>query len=63
MLRNPCRGRSCTALLDLWKSQRQIYGLPAVPADATTDAGALRQAEAAVVLQWLRAANLPGSPD
>jgi hypothetical protein len=54
LLRNPCRGGSCTALLDLWRSQRERYGLPEVPADAATNTTALRQAEVALVLDWMR---------
>jgi hypothetical protein len=64
VLRNPCRGRSCTALLTVWKTQRERYGLPPVPADATTNAKVLRQAEAAVVLAAMREvpATGPGTP-
>jgi hypothetical protein len=61
LLRNPCRGGSCTALLDLWRSQRERYGLPEVPSDATTNTTALRQAEVALVLDWMKEATL-GSP-
>jgi hypothetical protein len=58
VLRTPCRGRSCTALLSAWEQRRDQYGLPAVPANAATDPRALRQAEAALVLGWLRTANV-----
>jgi hypothetical protein len=58
LLRNPCRGGSCTALLDLWRSQRERYGLPEVPSDATTNTTALRQAEVALVLDWMKEATL-----
>jgi hypothetical protein len=57
VLRNPCRGRSCTALLNAWEGQRDRYGLPPVPADAATDPRALRQAETALVLAWLQEAH------
>jgi hypothetical protein len=62
VLRNPCRGASCVALLKAWEQGRETYGLPPVPANATTDPRALRQAEAALVLNWLRSANAAGTP-
>lgn len=62
VLRNPCRGRSCSALLNVWEHQQAKYGLPPVPDNAPTDPRALRQAEAAVVLSWLHDANAPGAP-
>jgi hypothetical protein len=54
LLRNPCRGSSCTALLDLWRVQRERYGLPEPPPDAATNTTALRLAEVALVLDWMR---------
>lgn len=62
VLRNPCRGGSCTALLTLWEKRRVYLGLPAVPSDAATNAAALRQGEAALVLDWMRSANAAGTP-
>jgi hypothetical protein len=56
LLRNPCRGTSCSALLELWRGQRERYGLPEVPADAATNTTALRQAETALVLDRMREA-------
>jgi hypothetical protein len=58
VLRNPCRGRSCSALLNAWEQRRDQYGLPPVPENAPTDPRALRQAEAALVLSWLRQVNV-----
>jgi hypothetical protein len=58
VLRTPCRGRSCTALLNAWQQRRDQYGLPPVPVNAPTDPRALRQAEAALVLSWLRQAHV-----
>jgi hypothetical protein len=64
LLRNPCRGASCSALLDLWRGERQRYGLPEVLADAATNTTALRQAETALVLDWMReAADAVGEAD
>jgi len=57
LLRNPCRGGSCTALLELWRTQRERYGFPEVPSDAATNTTALRQVEAALVLDWMKEAN------
>jgi hypothetical protein len=54
LLRNPCRGGSCTALLGLWRLERARYGFPEVPADAATNTTALRQVEAALVLDWMK---------
>ena len=42
--------------LPLWRGERERYGLPEVPADAATNTTALRQAEAALVLDWMREA-------
>ncbi|MSR37163.1 MAG: hypothetical protein EXR95_11080, partial [Gemmatimonadetes bacterium] len=38
VLRNPCRGRSCSALLNVWENQQAKYGLGPVPENAPTDA-------------------------
>jgi hypothetical protein len=54
LLRNPCRGTSCSALLDLWRAQSERYGFPAMPADAATNTTALRQVEVALVLDWMK---------
>lgn len=62
VLRNPCRGRSCTALLNVWEQQGDRYRLPPVPAEAATDPRALRQAEAALVLSWIQEANGAAPP-
>jgi hypothetical protein len=54
LLRNPCRGSSCSALLNLWESRGGDYGLPPVPEDAPRNPDALRVAENVVVLAWLQ---------
>jgi hypothetical protein len=54
LLRNPCRGRSCTALLSAWQKDGAKYGLDAPPSDASTNVPALRQAEVALVIGWMR---------
>lgn len=54
LLRNPCRGRSCAALLTFWKAKGIQYGLPQVPSDASTNVTGLRQAEVALVFGWLK---------
>ena len=53
LLRNPCRGRSCSALLNLWESRGGSYGLPPVPADAPTNVDAMRRAENVIMLREL----------
>jgi hypothetical protein len=53
LLRNPCRGASCTALLNFWETRASSVGLPPVPEDAPVDVGALRVAENVLVLKAL----------
>jgi len=53
LLRNPCRGNSCSALLNLWETRGQAYGLPPVPDDAPRNPTALRVGENVIVLDWL----------
>ncbi len=62
LLRNPCRGRSCTALLTFWRGKGIQYGLPQVPADATTNVAGLRQAEVALVFGWLKEVHTTAAP-
>lgn len=57
LLRNPCRGRSCLALLELWREEGDRYGLPDPPDDAATNTAALRRAEVALVLDHVRELN------
>ena len=54
VLRNPCRGPSCTALLHLWQTRAQEYGLPPVPGNAASEPNALRTVENVVVLRRLQ---------
>ena len=61
LLRNPCRGEACSALLNLWETRGEEYGLPAVPDDAPLDTDALRMAEGVVVLRRLENLYLDGS--
>ena len=64
LLRNPCRGSSCSALLNLWESRGVDYGLPPVPEDAPRNPDALRVVENVVVLAWLQESHgvrAPGS--
>ena len=62
LLRNPCRGRACLALLKFWKVKGIQYGLPQVPADAATNVAGLRQAEVALVFGWLKEVHQVGTP-
>jgi hypothetical protein len=57
LLRNPCRGTSCSALLNFWETRRDSLGLPPVPDDAPTDPAALRVAENVLVLGALEEAH------
>ena len=53
LLRNPCRGASCNALLNFWETRGEGYGLPPVPEDAPRNTDALRTAESVLVLRRL----------
>jgi hypothetical protein len=53
LLRNPCRGASCSALLNFWETRGQGYGLPPVPDDAPRNTEALKTAESVLVLRRL----------
>jgi hypothetical protein len=57
LLRNPCRGTSCSALLNFWETRKDSLGLPPVPDDAPTDPAALRVAENVLVLGALEEAH------
>jgi hypothetical protein len=57
LLRNPCRGTSCSALLNFWETRKDSLGLPPVPEDAPTDPAALRVAENVLVLGALEEAH------
>jgi hypothetical protein len=57
LLRNPCRGASCTALLNFWETRAGSVGLPPVPENAPTDLAALRVAENVLVLKALENAS------
>jgi hypothetical protein len=57
LLRNPCRGTSCSALLNFWETRKDSLGLPPVPEDAPTDPAALRVAENVLVLEALEEAH------
>jgi hypothetical protein len=62
VLRNPCRGASCTALLNFWETRAGSVGLPPVPENAPTDLAALRVAESVLVLKALERAS-GGTPE
>jgi hypothetical protein len=53
LLRNPCRGASCSALLNFWETRGEGYGLPPVPEDAPRNTEALKTAESVLVLRKL----------
>jgi hypothetical protein len=53
LLRNPCRGASCSALLNFWETRGEAYGLPPVPEDAPRNTNVLRMAENVLVLKTL----------
>jgi hypothetical protein len=57
LLRNPCRGASCSALLNFWEARGQGFGLPPVPEDAPRNTQALRTAESVLVLKTLEDVN------
>jgi len=50
ILRAPCGGRSCGALLKLWQERGEAFGLPAWTADAPTDSQAIATVERLLVL-------------
>ena len=50
ILRQPCGGRSCGALLKLWQERGEAFGLPAWTAGAATDAQAIATVERILVL-------------
>lgn len=50
ILREPCRGQSCAALLELWQARGADFGLPPYTASAATDGLAVRDAERLLVL-------------
>jgi hypothetical protein len=53
LLRNPCRGASCTALMDFWKTKGADVGLSEPPADASKNTRAMHLAESVLVLKVL----------
>jgi hypothetical protein len=58
LLRNPCRGASCSALLNFWETRRDDYALPPIPEDAPRNTQALRVAENVLVLRTLEQLHL-----
>jgi hypothetical protein len=50
ILRDPCGGRSCRALLTLWQARGEALGLPAWSADAAADVAVIRTVERILVL-------------
>jgi hypothetical protein len=50
ILREPCGGRSCSALLELWRDRGEALGLPAWSAAAAADVNAIRTVERILVL-------------
>lgn len=50
ILREPCGGRSCAALLRLWEERGPEFGLPVWPGVASADGVALRTVERLLVL-------------
>jgi hypothetical protein len=61
LLRNPCRGASCSALLNFWETRREEFALPPVPEDAPRNTDALRVAENVLVLRTLEDLHLGAS--
>jgi hypothetical protein len=51
ILRNPCGGRSCTALLQLWRERGPEFGLPAWSATGAADGATLAVVERVLVLE------------
>lgn len=51
ILREPCGGRSCSALLKLWQQRGEAAGLPAWSAGAAADVATLRTVERILVLE------------
>lgn len=58
LLRNPCRGASCSALLNFWETRGGEHALPPVPEDAPRNTQALRVAESVLVLSELQDLHL-----
>ncbi|MBW3534769.1 MAG: hypothetical protein KY453_06050 [Gemmatimonadetes bacterium] len=54
LLRNPCRGTSCSALLNIWQMGSEAFGFPEMPDDAPTNTDALRTVEAMLVLERMQ---------
>jgi hypothetical protein len=50
ILREPCGGRSCGALLKLWQERGEAFGLPAWSADAAADVTTIGTVERILVL-------------
>lgn len=50
ILREPCGGRSCGALLELWRESGEALGLPAWSEGAAADVDAIRMVERILVL-------------
>jgi len=57
ILRNPCRGAACSALLNYWESRGAAQGLPPVPEDAPRNTPTLRMVEAILVLRAMEEAH------
>lgn len=51
ILRDPCGGRSCGALLKLWQQRGEALGLPAWSAASAADVAAIRTVERMLVLE------------
>jgi hypothetical protein len=55
ILRDPCRGTTCGALLRVWRDRGRELSLPAHHAAATEDGTAVRQAERVLIMSRLAA--------
>jgi len=57
ILRNPCRGAACSALLNYWETRGEAQGLPPVPEDAPQNTPTLPMVEAILVLRAMEDAH------
>jgi hypothetical protein len=62
LTRDPCRGNSCGALLELWRTRGEELGMPELPAEPASDTPTLGVAERVLVLGRLEAAG-PGATE
>lgn len=60
LTRDPCRGNSCGALLELWRTRGEELGMPELPDEPASDTPTLGVAERVLVLGRLEAAGAEG---